>query len=238
MSFPATHRSLVNRIRSGDADAKSRARDLLAEVYWTPIYTYIRLDCHLQPADAEDLTQGFFAEALRRDLFARYEPTRARFRTYLRRCVDSYVVNARVAERRQKRGGGAAFLSLDAADAEHCLTTRPGRTPAPDEVFHRDWVRSVFSAALDRLGEQYRDAGRPVHLALFERYDVAGADDAVRPTYGELAAEYGIPVTQVTNWLAAARRDFRSAVLDTLRDLSGSDAEFRADALSLLGIEP
>ena len=57
-------------------------------------------------------------------------------------------------------------------------------------------------------------------------------------TEHELAAEYGIPVTQVTNWLAAARRDFRSAVLDTLRDLSGSDAEFRADALSLLGIEP
>jgi len=87
------------------------------------------------------------------------------------------------------------------------------------------------------LRERYRDAGRVRQLALFERYDLADSD-AIRPTYAELAAEHGLRVTQVTNWLAAARRDFRSIVLDTIRDLSGSDDEFRADVRDLLGFEP
>jgi len=42
----------------------------------------------------------------------------------------------------------------------------------------------------------------------------------------------------VTNWLAAVRRDFRAIVLDIIRELSGSEEEFRADVRDLLGIEP
>jgi hypothetical protein len=41
----------------------------------------------------------------------------------------------------------------------------------------------------------------------------------------------------VTNWLAAARRDYRSIVLETLRDLTADDDEFRDEARDLLGIE-
>jgi len=71
---------------------------------------------------------------------------------------------------------------------------------------------------------------------MFEQYDMADSDVA-RPTYAELSAQHGIPETQVTNWLAAVRRDFRTIVLETIRDLSGSDEEFREDVLALLGIE-
>src|SRR5689334_20916021 len=81
--FPATHLSLVRRVRSSDAETRARAQDALAAVYWAPIYAHVRLNHHQEPPDAEDLTQGFFVDALRRDLFARYEPQRARFRTYV-----------------------------------------------------------------------------------------------------------------------------------------------------------
>ena len=207
--------------------------DALAGVYWAPIYTHIRLTHGQLPADAEDLTQGFFADALRRDLFARYEPERARFRTFVRRCVDSYVANELEAARRQKRGGGARLVSIDTAEVEQRLTTSESSSD-PDAVFHREWVRAVMVAAVDRLRERYRSAGRPIHLAIFERYDLAPAEGD-RPTYAELAAAHAIPVTQVTNWLAAVRRDFRSIVVDVLRDLCGSDDEFREEARALLG---
>ena len=238
MSFPATHLSLVRRARSVDAVTRAGAEEALAAVYWAPIYAHVRLTHRQEPADAEDLTQGFFAEALRRDLFARYDPLRARFRTYVRRCVDSYVANALQAERRLKRGGGAAFVSIEAAEIEGRLTGNAVTAQAdPDAVFHQEWVRAVLADAVRRLRERYRESGRVGQLVLFERYDLADAEDA-RPTYAELAAEQGIPVTQVTNWLAATRRDFRAIVLDTIRDLSGSDDEFRADVRDLLGIEP
>jgi DNA-directed RNA polymerase specialized sigma24 family protein len=237
VSFPVTHLSLVRRVRSSDADTRARAHDALAAVYWAPIYAHVRFTHRQEPADAEDLTQGFFVDALRRDLFARYDPARARFRTFVRRCVDSYVANALQAERRQKRGGGAPLLSVDAADVEHCLTTDDDATSRDaDANFHREWVRSLLLTSVTRLRERYEAAGRVVHLALFERYDMADEDDG-RPTYAELAAEFRIPPTQVTNWLAATRRDFRSIVLDTIRDLSGSDEEFHDDVRSLLGID-
>jgi RNA polymerase sigma factor (sigma-70 family) len=236
MSFPATHLSLVRRVRSADADTRARAQDALAEVYWAPIYAHVRMTHQQEPADAEDLTQGFFVDALRRDLFARYEPDRARFRTFVRTCVDSYVVNALKSEGRQKRGGGATFLSLDVADLEDRLTNEEDVASDPDAVFHREWVRSVLLTAIHRLGERYESLGRHVHLAIFERYDIQAAERG-RPTYAELAAEHGIAETQVTNWLAATRRDFRVIVLETLRDLSGSDDEFREEARALLGIE-
>lgn len=237
MAFPATHLSLVRRAGSGDVDTRADAEEVLAAVYWAPIYTHIRLAHRQEPADAEDLTQGFFAHALRRGLFARYEPERARFRTYLRRCVDSYVANTLQAERRLKRGGAAAFVSIEAAEIEGRLTsdTLSGAADA-DAVFHREWVRSVFGDAVRRLRERYRAAGRTGQLALFERYDLSDSD-AGRPTYAELAAEHGIRVTQVTNWLAAARRDFRAIALETIRELAGSEDDFRADVQALLGIE-
>lgn len=235
-SFPATHLSLVRRVRSDDADTRARAQDALAAVYWMPIYAHVRLNHHQEPPDAEDLTQGFFVDALRRDLFARYEPQRARFRTFVRRCVDSYVMNALQAERRLKRGGGARFVPIDIADFEQRLTAEDA-TEDPDEVFHREWVRSVLVTAIHRLRERYVLAGKNLHLALFERYDMASSTGE-RPTYADLATEFGIPTTQVTNWLAATRRDFRVVVIETLRDLCGSDEEFREEARALLGFSP
>ena len=227
----------MRRVRSSDADTRARAQDALAAVYWTPIYAHVRSHHHQEPPDAEDLTQGFFVDALRRDLFARYEPKRARFRTFVRRCVDSYVINALQAERRIKRGGQASFVPIDVADVETRLTADLHTTDDPDAVFHREWVRSVLLTAIARLHERYEAAGKQMHLVLFERYDMASATGD-RPTYSELAAELGLPTTQVTNWLAATRRDFRAIVLETLRDLSGSDEEFEEEARALLGSAP
>lgn len=228
--FPATHVSLVRRVRSADESERARAHETIAAVYWRPIYAHVRLTHGAAREDAEDLTQGFFAEALRRDLFARYEPARARFRTYVRRCVDSFVANERKSEARLKRGGGTATVSLDVADLEGRLTAGGD----PDRIFHDEWVRSVFAAALERLRAQCERDGHPVRFELFMRHDVTGAD--APPSYAELARDLDLSTTQVTNWLSAVRRAFRAAVLETLGELSGSDAELRDEARALLGI--
>ena len=46
-----------------------------------------------------------------------------------------------------------------------------------------------------------------------------------------------LSVTQVTNYLASARRTFRVCVLEHLRGVTGSDDEFRNEARALLGVE-
>ena len=236
--FPETRHSVLVAARSGDAGERERALGTLAAAYWRPVYKFLRLRWRLEPADAEDLTQDFFARAVEKGLFERYDPARARLRTYLRTCVDSQVLNERKAAGRLKRGGGARVLSLDFGEAEDELRRLEPADPVdPDAFFEREWVRSIFSLALDRLRERCEAGGKAVHFALFRRYDVEGASAPDRPTYQQLADEHGIPATQVTNYLAAVRRMFRQAVIDLLRELSGSDAELRAEARELLGVE-
>lgn len=238
-AFPATRRSVVLAVRSGEAEVRRQAFGALVEAYWRPTYKLLRLRWHLDPSEAEDATQDFFARALEKGWFARYDPARARFRTYLRTCLDGFAANRRKAARREKRGGGATPLSLDFAGAEGELShLEPADDLSADELFHREWVRGVFQLAVERLQRELLDGGHELRFRLFERYDLEGDDGGSRPTYGELAAEQGVAVTRVTNELAAARRALRRVVLDLLREITGSEAEFRDEARALLGVDP
>jgi len=80
-------------------------------------------------------------------------------------------------------------------------------------------------------------AGKTTQFAVFQRYDLDDSPD-VRPTYAQLASELAIPVTQVTNYLAFARRELRRLVLERLRSLCATDEEFRLEARELLGADP
>jgi DNA-directed RNA polymerase specialized sigma24 family protein len=212
----------------------------LLALYWKPVYKYLRVKWRAAGEDAEDLTQAFFATALEKGWLDRYDPARARFRSYLRTCLDGFVANERKAAGRLKRGGNVALLPLDFADAEGEL--RRIEVPDPsadlDAFFRREWVRHVFALALDALRRHGQESGKQVQVALFERYDVQGAEGQRPPSYADLAAEFRLPVTQVTNYLAWARREFRSAVLERLREATGSEAEYRAEARDVLGAEP
>ena len=55
-------------------------------------------------AEAQDLTQEFFASALQRDFFRRFDPSVASFRTYLRMAVERYA--AKVDDKGEPVKGG------------------------------------------------------------------------------------------------------------------------------------
>lgn len=237
--FPPTRLSVIEALRAGDVEVRARALDLLAATYWRPVYTYIRLKWRTDPESAQDLTQDFFARSIERDFFAQYDPGRARFRTWLRVGIDRLVGNALESANRQKRGGGARAVPLDAAELERDIATRsPGPLPDDDELFRREVARALFSHAVEALHAECAANGKTVPWKVFHAYDIEGPDQDPKPSYGALAAEYGVPVTQVTNYLAAMRRRFRMLVLDRLRELSASDAEFRAEARDVLGVDP
>ncbi|HUF35129.1 MAG TPA: hypothetical protein VMN37_04215 [Gemmatimonadales bacterium] len=234
--FPDTGHSLLSRLASPEPSTRARALDMICAHYWRPVYTYIRLRWGIEPADAQDLTQGFFLHLLDTPALERYDRGRARFRTYLRLCLDGYCANRHAEGRRLKRGGGVELLSLDLAGAEAELPDAAAAAAAdPDGYFRRELVRELFARSIAALRARLEGAGKEVCFALFHRYDVEGPGAPARPTYAELASEFGLPVTQVTNLLARARREFRGIVLEQLRALSASDAEFRDEARDLLG---
>jgi DNA-directed RNA polymerase specialized sigma24 family protein len=84
MSFPATRLSVVERTRSGDEETRRIALSTIIDAYWKPAYKYLRVKWSLGPEEAADLTQEFFTSTLEKEVVEKYDPARARFRTYLR----------------------------------------------------------------------------------------------------------------------------------------------------------
>lgn len=236
-SFPPTRHSLLADLRASEPEVRARAYDDLARLYWRPVYKHLRRRLGLSTHDAEDTTQAFFAHAIAADVFDAYDPNKARFRTFLRVCLDRFAANEHRDATRQKRGGHIRHVAIDVDGAERELE-RAGIVAAgdPDVEFHREWVRSLFGIAVESLERWGRESGRETHFLLFERYDLDEAPGD-RPTYQLLADEFGLPVTQVTNFLAVARREFRRIVLAQLRSVTATDAEFRAEARDLLGVD-
>jgi len=236
--FPITRRSAIEGLRSQDPAERSRAFDALVTAYWKPAYKYTRLKWQASNEEAKDLVQGFFVRAFEKGFFADYDPAKASFRTYLRVCLDGFVSNERKAAGRLKRGGAQTLLSLDFDGAEQELRLRePAGGATPEQFFHQEWVRGFFSLAVDQLRAECEARGKAAHFRLFERYDLEEAG-AEKTTYEQLAAEEGIPVSSVTNYLAFARRQFRRIVLERLREITGGEQEFRREARFLLGVDP
>ena len=235
MSFPATRLSVVERTRSGDADTRRVALAAIIEAYWKPAYKHLRVKWSLDPDAAADLTQEFFTTTLEKEVVEKYDPARARFRTYLRLCLDGFASNARKAERRLKRGGGVVLVPLDFETAEGEIATHePAVSADVDELFYREWVRALLERAVADLKRHADEAGRPIMFEVFARYDL-GDDRAERPTYAEIARALDLTPATVTNHLAAMRRQFRAIVLERLRELTGSEEEWEAEAARLLG---
>jgi DNA-directed RNA polymerase specialized sigma24 family protein len=122
--FPATRSSIVEQLSSKDDQARTAAYDLLVRAYWQPVYAYLRLRWHLEPDDAQDATQSFIASAWSKGYFESFDAEKARFRTFLRVCLDRFVQNQLKAEQALKRGGkNARKLTVDFADLERSVAT-------------------------------------------------------------------------------------------------------------------
>lgn len=214
---------------SDDAAERTRAFDTLVACYWKPLYKYARVAFSRTREDAEDLTQSFFTRAFEKESLGTYDAAKASFRTFLRLLFDRHMSNEWKAGQRLKRGGGEVHLDFDAAEEE---LGRDTKTLTPEEYFQREWTRSMFAHAVERLRERCDAEGKQVHYAIFEAYDLEG-DRGV--SYRELASRFDIPETQVTNHLAAMRRRFRELVLEVLREVTATDEEFRNESRALLG---
>ena len=235
--FPVTSHSAIIAARSDDHEVRERAFATIVEGYWKPAYKYIRIKWQAANEDANDLTQGFFATAIEKDYFRSYDPAKASFQTFIRTCLDGFVANQRKSEQRLKRGGGADHFSLDFSEAENELSLQLVSEITPEEYFHREWVRSLFALAIEALRRHYAEKGRSAYFKLFELYDLGEDDEQPQTSYAALATEFGLTTSDVTNYLAAARREFRKIVLAKLREITATEEEFRNEARALLGVE-
>src|SRR3954462_3818591 len=108
--FASTHWSAVLSTGQPDSPQAAKAREKLCRSYWPPLYSYVRRQGHA-PEDAKDLTQAFFTKLVEKDFWARADPRKGRFRSFLLTALRQFLLDHRDFVRTAKRGGGVLFIS-------------------------------------------------------------------------------------------------------------------------------
>ncbi len=187
-AFATTHWSLVVRAaETGTAEGEA-ALEELCRTYWTPLYEFARRRGST-PLDAEDLTQGFFADLLARGAVARADAARGRFRTFLLTAFQNFAAHERDRSGRLKRGGGRTILSIQAIEeAEGQLREEPASTETPETLFDRKWAANLVDQAMAAVAREYVALGKS---ALFEELKAALWGGHGEVPYDEVAARLG-----------------------------------------------
>ena len=128
--------------RAGAAVVAAGARDdpgtreALASLcgdYWYPLYALIRRKGH-DPERALDLTQAYFARLLETPVIAAADPSKGRFRAFLRTDCGHFLADQCNRDRAIKRGGDRVFVPIDADAAEGRYRIEPADELTPEPL--------------------------------------------------------------------------------------------------------
>jgi RNA polymerase sigma-70 factor (ECF subfamily) len=208
--FATTHWSLVARAGGEATPARHEALAVLCERYWYPLYVYVRRRGQ-QPAEAQDLTQAFFAELLEKNRLRMADQQRGKFRSFLLSSLNHFLANVRRGTRSLKRGGGTTTLSLDFESGERRFLCEPAHELTAERAFERRWALTLLERALDKLRDEHTAAGKE---ALFEALKTRLGGDPEAATYGEIATS--LEMTEGALKVAAHR--MRRRCRELLRD--------------------
>ena len=152
--FATTHWSLVVAAGKRQLPEGGSALAALCATYWYPLYAYVRRRGY-SAADAQDLTQGFFATLLEKDYLDDADQDRGRFRSFLITALKRYVSKQHERENAQKRGGNLKHLSLDFEAGESHYRIEPSHDSTPERIFQRRWALTVLENALTKLRQDF-----------------------------------------------------------------------------------
>lgn len=206
--FTTTHWSMVLAAGTSGTPAAQEALERLCRVYWYPLYVFIRRLGH-PPADAQDLTQGFFLYLLEREVVAKADPQAGRFRSFLLGSLKHFLAHEHERATALKRGGGQPILALDALDPETRYALEPSEPAAPEAVFDQRWALQQIENALARLRADYASSDRAALFDLLKDY-VWGEKNAL--TLAEIATRLDLTEEAVRKSVQRLRHRFRDCL--------------------------
>lgn len=228
--FQTTRWSLV--VAAG-GDRSSEARHALAtlcEMYWYPLYAYVRRQGH-DANEAGDLIQAFFLQLLERHDMQRLRRARGRLRSYLLGAVRHFLANEFVRGKTLKRGGGHTPLSLELDNAENRYAFEPADVSTPDRLYERRWALTVLDQVFRGLREEWKATGRAEEFDVLKDCLVgeppAGGYQAVADILGSNPNAVGVAVHRL-------RRAFRRRLRDTIADTVVSEDAIEDEIRHLL----
>jgi RNA polymerase sigma-70 factor (ECF subfamily) len=226
--FVTTHWSLVGAARPDEA-SQTRAREALEELcraYWYPLYAFVRSRGY-SAADAQDLTQAFFARFIETDGFASADRDRGRFRSYLLGAMKHFLANQWHKAQTQKRGGRVQFIEFDALDPEARYAGASERSDNPELLFDREWALQTVTGALRTLRDEMAKAGKSREFEALKG-SLTGQDELPRDQIASrLGMSAGAVKVAVHRLRQRYRKLLRAAVAETVSNEADLEDEMR-----------
>ena len=230
--FVTTHWSIVAQSALTDVPEAENALAKLCETYWPPIYSFIRRRGY-PPADAQDLTQSFFAYFLRTKAYAHVDPVHGKFRSFLLASVKNFLANDWDREQALKRGGDYQFVSLNSETAEAFYDAAGAPDSTAERVFDLRWATTLTTGALNSLRQELQGEGK---IKLFEQLSNFLTGGSVIPSYDEVAARTGLSRATVKTHVHRLRLRYREIVREEVARTVSSPDEIDEELHNLCNI--
>ncbi len=232
-SFHSTRWTLV--LAAGDDEAATQqslsALSELCRIYWRPLYLFLRRQGHA-PADAQDLTQGFFADLIESRSYARATQEKGRFRSFLLGALKHFVADEHDRAHALKRGGGKLFQPLDEEALQEIESQFPSvSSGSADALYEREWAAALLRQTLDRVAQESALKGKSALFEALRSYLPTGGDDAI--PYEQIARQLNRGIVTLRSDVGRLRSRFRAILREEVRGTLSDPAEV-ADELRYL----
>jgi DNA-directed RNA polymerase specialized sigma24 family protein len=217
--FATTQWSLVLAAGQREPGAGNEALARLCALYWPPVFAFVRRKGY-GVAEAEDLTQGFFARLIEKGDLAHADRARGRFRSFLLTACQHHMSHERERAAARKRGGDLPILSIDAADAEERYGRHLAHGETPEAVYERQWCMTLLAGVLDDRRDEYAATGRERTFDGLKRF--LGGEDA---GYADVSRELGITEGAARVAVHRLRARYRETLRATVAATVATEAE-------------
>jgi RNA polymerase sigma factor (sigma-70 family) len=232
-AFPKTRWSLIASLGDVDERSASEALSELCDLYWYPVYAYIRRSGR-SPEDAEDLTQDFFANVVRRgDLKNVTQRSSARFRSYILAAVKNLLTSDHRQQSAKRRGGTAIRLSIDAEVAEKRYRNEPAESLTPEDLFERRWALTVIDTALQNLKAEYERSDRGKIFARLQPLIPLKNDTG---QYADAAQQLGMSDGAIQVAMHRLRKRYQTCIREQIAHTVASEEEVEGELRYIFGL--
>ncbi len=219
--FTTTHWSAVLEAGKGDSPAASAALEQLCRTYWFPLYAYIRRR-GFGHEEAQDLTQEFFAQLLRKNYPARADRAKGKFRTFLLHTLNGFLADCHKRAAAQKRGGNQVVIPLDAESPDDRYRLEVPDELTPERVYERRWAQTLLDRALVRLRAEYVAEGKEITYDFLSRFEPGEQNQF---SYAQAAARLHVSESAIKSMVHRLRQRHRELVREEIAQTVSSVAE-------------
>src|SRR5213595_1993549 len=231
VAFTTTRWSVVLEAQ-GESPAAHEALEKLCRRYWRPIYGFVRRQ-GVGLDEAEDITQGFFAQLLERRSLDAVRKEKGRLRSYLLGALKYFVADEQRRAMAIKRGKGQRLIPSEELRADERSEMEPADPLTAEMIYERRWALTVLERVINRLKDEYRAAG---NTALFDALKQLLPDEPGSPSQAEIAGQLDMTENAIRQAFYRFQQRYQSLLREEIANTVATPGDIEDELRHLIAV--